>query len=175
MGSLLQDNASGQDAGAVYVYRRDQEGPGQWGYFKKLTAADGAAFDQFGSALALNEDTLVVGAWWKNLLSGAAYVFQRHQGGTDTWGQVRKLVASDGAPLDLFGKAVALSGDVAVVGAFGNDDTGESSGSAYIFERNQGGTNVWGQVKKLTAEDAGQGDNFGWSVAVQGDWVAVGA
>ena len=49
MGTLLQDNTSGQDAGAVYVYRRDQDGPDQWGYFKKLTAADGAAFDQFGS------------------------------------------------------------------------------------------------------------------------------
>jgi len=175
VGTPLQDNALGLDAGAVYVYRRDQNGPNQWGYFKKLTAGDGGLGDQFGLSMALSGDTLVVGTAVKNIFTGAAYVFQRHQGGTDNWGQVGKLVAGDGAPFDFFGKSVAISGDVVLVGAYGNDDSGESSGSAYIFERNQGGPNLWGQVKKLTALDAGQDDNFGWAVGVSGDWVAVGA
>ena len=102
VGVPLQDNAKGQDAGAVRVYRRDQDGPNQWGYFKTLTAEDGAAFDQLGFSLALDGDTLVAGAAWKDILTGAAYVFQRGQGGTDNWGQVRRLVAGDRAILDFF-------------------------------------------------------------------------
>ena len=175
VGVPLQDNAKGQDAGAVRVYRRDQDGPNQWGYFKTLTAEDGAAFDQLGFSLALDGDTLVAGAAWKDLLAGAAYVFQRGQGGTDNWGQVRRLVSGDRAIFDFFGQAVAVSGNIVAVGAFGDDDGGESSGSVYLFERGQGGSNLWGQVKKLTAPDAGQDDLFGHAVGVLGDWVAVGA
>jgi hypothetical protein len=175
VGVPLQDNAKGQDAGAVRVYRRDQDGPNQWGYFKTLTAEDGAATDQLGFSLALDGDTLVAGALFKDLLAGAVYVFQRGQGGTDNWGQVRRLVAGDRAIFDFFGKAVAVSGNIVAVGAFGDDEGGESSGSVYLFDRDQGGANLWGQVKKLTAPDAGQDDLFGHAVGVWGDWVAVGA
>jgi hypothetical protein len=174
VGALADDTAKGIDSGSVRVFRRDQNGANQWGFFKTLTASDGGAFDFFGNALALDGDTLLVGAQIKNL-SGSAYIFQRNQGSTDNWGEVRKLLPIGGAFLDLFGKAVALQGDRIVVGSYGDDDAGESSGSAYIFERDQGGINQWGQVKKLTAQDAGQGDWFGWSVAVSGEWVAVGA
>ena len=145
------------------------------GISRPWTAEDGAAFDQLGFSLALDGDTLVAGAAWKDFLTGAAYVFQRGQGGTDNWGQVRRLVAGDRAILDFFGQAVAVSGNIVAVGAFGDDDGGESSGSVYLFERDQGGANLWGQVKKLTAPDAGQDDLFGHAVGVRGDWVAVGA
>ena len=88
--------------------------------------------------MAINGDTLVAGAAWKDFLTGTAYVFQRGQGGTDNWGQVRRLVAGDRALFDFFGQAVAVSGKVAAVGAFGDDDGGESSGSVYLFERDRG-------------------------------------
>ena len=69
----------------------------------------------------------MAGAAWKEM-TGAAYVFQRGRGGTDNWGQVRRLVAGDRAILDFFGQAVAISGNIVAVGAFGDDDGGESSG-----------------------------------------------
>ncbi len=63
----------------------------------------------------------------------------------------------------------------AVVGAWGDDDNGGASGSAYIFERNQGGANAWEQVAKITATDGAEGDEFGTSVAVSSNTVVVGA
>ena len=78
-------------------------------------------------------------------------MFERNQG-TGSWGQVQKLTAgSDAGAGDFFGSAVSISGDVVVVGAYLNDDAGADSGSAYVFERNQGGADNWGEVKKLTA------------------------
>ena len=83
-----------------------------------------------------------------------------------------KLTASDAARVDLFGYAVALSGDTALVGAPGNDDAGSDSGSAYVFVRS--GTS-WIQQAKLTASDAATRDIFGISVALSGDTALVGA
>ena len=106
-----------------------------------------------------------------NNAQGSAYVFERNQGGADQWGQVNKLTASDGLAVDLFGNSVGISGDTAVIGAYHDDN----QGSAYVFERNQGGADQWGQVKKLTASDRATGDRFGWSVAISGDTAVVGA
>ena len=86
------------------------------------------------------------------LNSGSAYIFYRDQGGADNWGQVKKLTASDGAANDYFGFSVSISGDTAIVGAYGDDDNGVNSGSAYIFSRDQGGADNWGEVKKLTCQ-----------------------
>ena len=84
-----------------------------------------------------------------------------------------KLHASDGGGIDSFGKAVAIEGDTAVVGAYQDDDGGLVSGSAYIFVR--GDLGDWQQVIKLTPSDHVEGDHFGESVAISGDTVVVGA
>ncbi len=86
-----------------------------------------------------------------------------------------KLTSGDAAFGDTFGYSVSINGDTAVVGANLDDDAGASSGSAYIFDRNQGGADNWGQAAKLTAGDASADDNFGWSVSISGDTAAVGA
>ena len=78
--------------------------------------------------------------------SGSAYIFERNTNGADMWGEVTKLTASDAAANDFFGTSVAISGDTAIVGANVNDDTGSDSGSAYIFERNTNGVDMWGEV-----------------------------
>jgi hypothetical protein len=83
-----------------------------------------------------------------------------------------KIVASDAASSDIFGLSVAIDGDYAIVGAYGDDDGGSSSGSAYIFKRNG---NEWEQLNKIVATDAGTYDNFGKSVAIDGDYAIVGA
>ena len=115
---------------------------------------------------------MVVGAYTKNSNTGAAYIFERNQGGAENWGQVQKLTASDAAVNDQFGRSVAIDVDTVVVGAWLKNS---NAGAAYIFERNQGGAENWGQVKKLTASDAAAGDDFGSSVSINADTVVVGA
>ena len=157
------------NTGAAYIFARNQGGAENWGQVKKLTASDAAGGDDFGSSVAINADTVVVGAWVKNSNAGAAYIFERNQGGAENWGQVKKLTASD-AGWAYFGYSVAINADTVVVGAYG-----KIPGAAYIFERNQGGAESWGQVQRLTASDAVGGDQFGISVAINIDTVAVGA
>ena len=145
---------------------------------KKLTASDAQANDLFGRSVAVSGDTAVVGALREDAggsLAGAGYVFHRDQGGTGNWGEVKKITASDAQAEDRFGVSVAVSGDTAVVGAWLEDAGGTDAGAAYVFHRDQGGAGNWGEVKKLTASDAHDGDGFGNSTAVSGDTVVVGA
>jgi hypothetical protein len=121
------DDDNGDDSGSAYIFERNQGGTDNWGQVAKLTATDGATYDRFGGAVAISGDTVVVGAHQNGVGSGSAYVFKRNQGGADNWDQTAKLTATDGAGGDLFGHAVAISGDTVVVGAFGDD---ASSGSA---------------------------------------------
>ena len=102
----------------------------------KLTASDGAAGDEFGYSVSMSGDTVVVGAYTDEENGdrcGSAYVFERDAGGAGNWDQAAKLTASDAAEDAFFGWSVSISGDTVVVGALGNDDDGENSGSAYVF------------------------------------------
>ncbi len=103
--------------------------------------------------------------------AGAAYIYYKDQGGTDNWGQATKLTASDAELFDYFGISVSISGDYAVIGAFGEDAGGSSAGAAYIFNKNQGGAGNWGEVTKLTASDAQADDRFGYSVSISSGYV----
>jgi hypothetical protein len=165
---------SGNSSGSAYIFSKNQGGTDNWGQVKKITASDSATFDSFGSSVSVSGDIIVVGSNSNNS-SGSAYIFSRNQGGTDNWGQVKKIRASDAAANDQFGWSVSVSGDSIVVGTYGDDDSGAESGSAYIFYRNQGGTDNWGQVKKITASDAAAYNHFGWSVSVSRDTIVVGA
>lgn len=172
------DDDKGTDSGAAYVFSRNQGGTDNWGLVKKLTASDGAADDNFGYSLCIDNDTIIVAAYGdadKGSRTGAAYIYYRNQGGTDNWGQVKKLTASDGASYDYFGWGVCVNGDTIAVGAPGDGDKGTNSGSTYVYYRNQGGADNWGQIKKLTASDGEAGDSFGISVSIDADTLAVGA
>jgi FG-GAP repeat len=139
----------------------------------KLTASDAAAGDLFGSNVAINGETAVVGARGDDTAAGtnagSAYVFVRS--GT-SWSEQAKLTAGDAAAADDFGISVAIDGDTIVVGADLDDDAGSFSGSAYVFVRS--GTS-WSQQAKLTAGDAAAGDQFGFSVGISDETVVVGA
>ena len=177
IGAPFADN-QGANSGLAYIFSRHQNGSNTWGQVTELAANDGAAFDQFGVAVAIANDTVVIGAnndSDQGTFSGAAYIFQRNQGGAGAWGQVAKLTANDGVNFDDFGTAVAISGDIVVVGAHFADAQGASSGSAYVFSRNQGGANAWGQVAKLLANDGVANARFGTTVAVSGDNAVIGA
>ena len=170
------DSLAGSAVGAAYVFERNAGGTNAWGQVKKLTANDGVSGDLFGISISVAGNVALVGAYapWSHM--GAAYVFERNAGGTNAWGQVRKLTAADGSADDRFGFSVSMAGDVALVGAYKADLPGKiDTGAAYVFERDAGGTNVWGQVRKLTAADGATEDWFGVSVSVAGDAALVGA
>ncbi len=165
------DEVNGVDSGSAYVFIRSGT---TWSLQAKLTAADGAAGDEFGYSVALFGDTAVITADADDddvngVDSGSAYVFARS--GT-TWSQQAKLTAADSAAGDMFGVRVALSGDTALIGARFDDDDGVDSGSAYVFTRT--GT-AWSQQAKLTAADSAAGDWFGYSVALSSDTALIGA
>jgi hypothetical protein len=165
-GDTAAVGAFGAYAGAVYVFARTA---GSWSLQQKLVAPDGESKDWLGYSVAVDGDRLIAGAPQGMTKPGAAYVFVRTGA---TWALEQKLVAPDAAPWDLFGRAVGLSGATAVVGADGDDDKGDLSGSAYVFVRNG---SAWSQQKKLVASDGSAGDAFGAAVAVHGDTAVVGA
>jgi hypothetical protein len=167
------------DYGAAYVFGRNQAGPGQWGQVKRLLAGDGATNDKFGSAVSVSLDTIVIGALGADATGGidygAAYVYARNQGGSNQWGPSRKLTAANGAPNDNFGFAVSTDGDRIAVGAANADHNGIDSGAAYLYGRNQGGSNQWGQLDEFLAAGVGAGDNFGAAISLNQGTLAVGA
>ena len=154
-------------------------GPDTWGEVAKLTASDPENLDYFGVSVAVSGNTIIVGAHGEDGdggdRPGAAYIFERDYGGVNAWGERIKLTASDAENYDYFGASVALSGDMAIVGADNEDQTGTDSGAAYVFNRHHEGEDTWGEVAKLTASDAQDRDNFGWSVGLSGDTAIVGA
>jgi len=131
-GAFFDDTGAGTNAGSVTVWRKVA---GSWTTEATLVASDGAANDLFGRAVALEGNTLVVGAINDDNAggtdAGSAYIFTRSG---SSWTEAQKLLADDGAASDLFGLGVALSGDTVVAGSvLDNTAGGTDAGSAYVF------------------------------------------
>lgn len=164
-----QDDDKGANSGSAYIFFRSESG---WIQQAKLTASDGYDSDYFGRSVSINGEYAIVGAYQDDDMgsaSGSAYVFVRSG---STWSQQAKLTASDGYASDYFGFSVSISGDTAVIGAYGEDDMGSSAGAAYVFVRSG---STWSQQAKLTASDGYGSDYFGYSVSIDGDSAIVGA
>lgn len=174
VGAPWEDADGFYHAGSAYVFMRDAGGADAWEQVAKLTASDAGEKDEFGSAVAIEGGTVVVGAvgdLHPGLSGlGSAHIFMRDAGGANAWDQLTTITGSDIEAGDEFGASVAISGDSLVVGVAGS--AGEK---AYVFERDLGGDDSWGQAAKLTASDAGSKDDFGQSVAIDRDTVVVGA
>lgn len=183
VGAPGDDIGANTDQGSAYIFKRASNGA--WTQTAKIVAADPGAGDQFGWSVALSNTTVattnsadlaVVGSLGDDVGAvvnqGSAYVFKKATAGT--WAQEGKLVAVDGADSDLFGNAVSLYGDRAVVGSYG-DDIGAvtNRGAAYIYKR--GTTGTWTQEGKLIASDGANDDYFGYSVCIFNNQILVGA
>ena len=160
------------DEGAAYVFTKPASGWADMTQTAKLTAFGAAAGDEFGISVAVDGNTVLVGAHQNDSDDGAAYVFTKPFTGWADSSETAKLIASDAAADDEFGISVALDGDTAVIGARQDDDNGSQSGSAYVFTKVSG---VWSQKAKLIASDGAANDEFGISVAVDGDTAVIGA
>jgi len=188
-----QANNGEVESGAAYVFVRSG---GVWSQQAYLKASNTDALDEFGMAVGISGDTVVVGARGESSnatgvngnqannaepAAGAVYVFVRSAG---VWSQQAYLKASNTQASDVFGQFVAISGDTVVVGADseasnatgvnGNQANEQAyfSGAAYVFVRSGG---VWSQQAYLKPSNTGDYDRFGSSVAVSGDTVVVGA
>ena len=164
--SALNANAN---KGAVYVFERQNS---IWTESAILKASDGAEGDQFGFVVAIDNNTIVIGADQHDeggLNAGAVYVFTKTN---DVWTEDLKLLPADIALADRFGAAVALEDDLLVVGSIEDDDLGINSGSAYIFKHQDG---LWQETGKLVANDGDKSDNFGASVLIYNNTIFVGA
>ena len=169
-GATTPDVGTTPSPGAAYTFTSTGVNPRTQA--AKLTASDGAADDRFGISVAIDGDTIVVGANSDdvpaNADQGSAYTFPRAGGA-----QTAKLTASDGAEADNLGFSVAIDGTTIVAGAPSeNPGTSGDQGAAYTFTRTGGDRS---HAAKLTRSDAAEGDRLGYSVAVDGGTIVAGA
>ena len=167
-------------AGAVYVFTRTS---GVWTQQAYLKASNAQSGDEFGKFVALDGDTLAVGAPGEDgdlnssvsayndlaVNAGAAYIFTRSSG---IWTQQAYIKADTVQTEDMFGEHLALDGNTLAVGAVGEDDGGSSSGAVYVFTRSG---SSWNQQARLKASNVQASDQFGRSLDIDGDTLAVGA
>ena len=158
------------DYGAAYVFRTTDGWTTHTEF--KLTAADAGEDDHFGCSVAIDGNTVVVGAYddVNNAASqwSSAHVFRTDDGGA-TYVEVARLTPE--AEYDGFGVSVAISGETVVVGAYRKE---AHRGAAYVYRPSDDGA-TYSQVAKLVPADAANIDKVGWSVAIDGGTVVVGA
>ncbi|MFT5818994.1 MAG: hypothetical protein ACI8ZM_000216 [Crocinitomix sp.] len=148
----------------------------------KASAYDRTAEDRMGYAVDISGDYAIVGAYGDDFGEfdpnmGSAYIFEKT--GIEDWAFVQKINNSDQDDYDRFGWSVAIDGDYAVVGAYGedhdvdDDNSMAKAGSAYIFERDEFGS--WNEVQKIVASDRDTSDEYGWTVDLSDNTIIVGA
>ena len=145
----------------------------------KLVAGEGTEGDNFGSALAIDGDVMVVAAPGADVggveTSGAVYVFLRDPTSGE-WLEHQHLLPANGDFGDSFLEmSLAIEGDTIVVGAPYTTLQDFQEGVVYVFERDQGGPGIWGEVAQLSDVSVDDGGHFGSGVALEGDLLVVGA
>jgi hypothetical protein len=161
------DDDQGSSTGAAYIFEPHYN---NWIETAKINASDAHSGDAFGTDVAIDGSTVVVGApanvGVHYLQSGAVYVFEPHYG---YWSETARLTHTLADVFDHLGQSVDIEGNYIIAGApFANDKTGD----AYIFRRNGGS---WTQEAKLSPTDGAPHDKFGWSVGITSGYAAVGS
>lgn len=163
-----RDDDRGSQSGSAYVYAYNGS---SWEFEAKLVGSDIAAEANFGRAVTISGNMIVVGATenLQDLSPGSAYVFE-YVGGA--WNEMQRLIGGDFGADDRFGVAVAIRGEDIFVGARSHGAGGAERGAAYVFTR---GDATWFETQKLTASDLMDEAFFGFSIAVEGDTLLIGA
>jgi pimeloyl-ACP methyl ester carboxylesterase len=168
--AVIRNNENDRSLG-VYIFERNQGGTNAWGQFAKLIIPNGNYYLTQG--IAISGDTIIVGAYGLSNscpYANFAYIFERNQGGINNWGQVGNPIVIDDMGID----SVGISGDTVVIGCQGWDDEYDHRLEAYyVFERNQGGTNNWGQVVKLKTGQVGYASRFRTKLSISNDTIVL--
>ena len=166
------DSTGTSTHGSAYIFKRQPDD--SWQQQQKLTASDASHADFFGVRVAIDGDTVVIGATGDDdsgTDSGAVYIFSRSG---LTWSERQKLTAPDGVGNEEFGVSTAIDGDHVLVGASRDNNLGSKSGSVYYFtETSPPGS--WTNHQLITAPDGGSNHEFGYSVAINGNTAIIGA
>lgn len=168
---------TGFPRGSVEVFARDAGGADNWGMVKQIADDGHISFaKQFGQSVAIYGDTIAIGnpEFSFDQPTGFVSVFERHLGGSENWGRVKKIIPDDASNSGNFGHSVAIQTDTLVVGSI-EGHSENRYGRAYVFERNSGGSDNWGQLEKITAYDSANDNHFGHSVAIASDSIVIGA
>lgn len=163
-----QDRKQFTDAGSAYVFERQQDG--QWIQTAKLVGSNTIADDQFGGAVAVSEDFVVVGSRHNNENKGSVYVFAQNEDGH--WTEQTRLQSDSPQKFGQFGNAVAVSNRTIVVGEWHCSRGVRSTGVVHVFEIDRSGKVVSRTV--LASNEPRNNDCFGYSVAIHGQCVAAG-
>eukprot|EP00977_Amphora_coffeiformis_P029533 scaffold41335_cov221-Amphora_coffeaeformis.AAC.1 len=166
IGALFDDNSGSFGNGGVYIFGRQTDGV--WVEVQKLVVANSEVNDHFGEHVAIDGQTIVIGESNGNDDKGATYVYVKTG---YSWTLETKLLHSEGAYRDQFGRSVDISKDTVVVGAPGYFLNPNIAGYAVVFQRTG---NVWDSGFELRPDDGSVGDEFGQSVAVDGNTIVVG-
>ena len=161
IGADMNNNENGEYAGCVYIFKCDGS---SWYQEAKLIASDGDYLHQFGFAVSIYENYVLIGSPNYDHGKGGAYIFERNG---SVWEEQAILKASDNATID-FGMSVSLYSEFAVVGASDEND----KGLVYIFKKD--GLN-WTEQKKLVSSNSTANDFFGSSISVHGDIILIGS
>jgi hypothetical protein len=168
--SMLDLNPAGLYAGNVYMFVREN---GVWVEQAKLEASDGNGADNMGVSVDINGDYVLAGALGDDVVGatnrGSAYVFRRNN---CTWIEDAKLEPNEVSSNMLFGEDVAIQGDIALIGAEGDEDLGSNTGAAYVFSRSTGS---WVFDSKINPVDSAAGLRFGASIDLDNDRGVIGA
>lgn len=211
------DSHGGSGRGAVYIFGKDTGGTDNWGLVKKAINGPGTNTssltfinvgsndgDNFGFSTSFSGNVLAVGVPSDNqtgIGAGAVYLLGKDEGGTDNWGLAKKVINGSGTNtsdqsftnlpnngFDSFGASISLSGNTLGVGARFDDQGGPDRGAVYILNKDAGGSNNWGVVKKVINGvgtntpnqtfiniSSNTSDSFGYSVSISGNMTAIGA
>ena len=167
----------GVQSGAAYIYRYDPDSS-EWAYEATLTASGFETAYLFGFSVSIDGDVALIGARDAEIngmfQAGSAFVF-RYDPDTSGWVEEAMLTDPDGEERDGFGQSVSIRGDLALIGAHGNDDAGGGTGAAFVFRRDPAGSGGWLLQEQLTAFDALWQAWFGFSVSLADDIALIGA
>ena len=179
VGSPLDNNGEGADAGAVYLFERNQGGVDAWGQVDKLTTGNQAAGDEMGSSVALSASRVLAGAPKSDLNAtdaGAAFLFARNTGGANAWGLLKSLVSPAPSSQARFGTAVGLDSEHAVIGEPFADPRGVgNAGVVHLFSRNWLGADSWSPMQAISPTNLPPASRFGNALAWHQGSLAVAA
>jgi hypothetical protein len=174
VGAWRDDHSGKNDAGSVYAFTRSGS---SYNLTTQILPGRPSNFGYFGFSLAVSGSRLAVGqpSLNREARTGRAYVFDRNVGGSNNFGLVKQIDPADANGGNRFGLSVALLGNQLVVGSPKMEANGIESGEVRVYDRNTGGTDNWGLTHNLVADNAGNGDDYGFSTATSGDQIFVGA
>jgi len=159
----------GEKSGAVYVFQKTDS---NYVEIQKIVPDDLAAGDLFGQALAIDKNTLAIGAYKADnpkTDGGRVYVFKFNN---DKWELSQTIIANDNDTGDHFGSSIALDDDILAIGAYFDDDKGSKSGSVYLYKKEN---DTFKYINKITASDGKAGAAFGASLSLDDSKLLVGA